>query len=272
MRSLKHKNEEFMDIVIPQNPMDNEIWVTTFDVNAAIQFKRDVFRLFEADPKKPMIIHINSSGGPADGLFMMLDVMDSVLSVADQSKFCFVTACMGIAMSAGAVLLSHGRLRFASPLSSIMLHQVQSGVFGSLPDMDVEYDEIKKVNERVLTILNKNCKIKGGIEILRELVSRNRYLTPEEAKELGIIDAVGYPKIIEHKEYEIGLTNGKIDEPKSTKSNSRARKEAKSSQSDRTSDKKSSRTSKNSTSPNERDRGQRSEESNHLRTSSIPSK
>ncbi len=271
--SSKHKNEEFFDLVLPQDhSRDNEIWVTSFDVSSAIQFKKDIFRIFELDPKKPMIININSSGGPADGLFMMLDAMDSVLSIADQQKFCFVTACMGIAMSAGAVLLSHGRLRFASPLSSVMLHQVQSGVFGSLPDMDVEYDEIKKVNERVLTILNKNCKVKGGIEVLRELVSRNRYLTPQEAKEFGIIDAIGYPKIIEHREYEVGLTNGRIeDESKPTKPNKRTGKKASKSESSRNANKKSSR-SKRETSASQGDRRSRNSETSDSRISSIPSK
>lgn len=269
----KHKNEEFFDILMPQDHSgsNDEIWVTSFDAHSAIQFKKDVFRLYEKEPNKPMVININSSGGPADGLFMMLDAMDSITSICNQQKFCFVTACMGIAMSAGAVLLSHGRVRFASPLSSIMLHQVQSGVFGSLPDMDVEYDEIKKVNERVLTILHKNCKIKGGMEVLRELVSRNRYLTPAEAKQFGIIDVVGYPKIIEHREFEIGLTNGRVDESNSSKSDKRTRKKASTSESSGTADKKASR-SKRSSSSSEGNRRLGSSESVDDRTGPISSK
>jgi ATP-dependent Clp endopeptidase proteolytic subunit ClpP len=228
-RLNKDENQEYMDIILPPNRSNDEIWITSFDLEAAIQFKKDVFRKFEEDPKKPIVININSYGGSATGLFMMLDTMGSILAIADTQHFCFVTACMGAAMSAGAVLLSAGGIRFATPLSSIMLHQVSSDIYGPMPDASVEYEEMKRINETVLTFLNEKCKIKGGVEELKGLLARNKYLSPWEAKELGIIDHVGYPKLIAHTIYEIGIMGLVQDEPRELpKSNKVSGKKAKS--------------------------------------------
>jgi ATP-dependent Clp endopeptidase proteolytic subunit ClpP len=203
-----------------------EIWVTSFDYQAAIQFRKELFYFFEKYPKKPIIININSLGGDVFGLFLMIDAIDAIKSLPDAPHI--ITACSGCAMSAGAALLSHGTIRFATENSSIMLHQVSSFIGGAFPDLEIEHEELAKINKKVLTLLYKNCKFKGDLDQLKDLVARNKYLDPKEAKDFGIIDIIGIPKVLEDVSYSIGvLATRESHEPRFEKSDSSAGKKAK---------------------------------------------
>lgn len=194
-------------------PADSkEIWVVDFSTEAAIKFQEDLFSRVEENPNKPIIINISSLGGDTDGLSMMLDFMDTARSLANQETFGIITVCSGRAMSAGAILLSHGDIRLATPNSRIMVHQILGGTWGPVQDINIEHAEINRINQSLLTILYENCKFKGSMMAFLKHLDRDKYLTPAEAKEIGLIDLIGYPRVVEYKVYDMLVANG--EDPK----------------------------------------------------------
>jgi ATP-dependent Clp protease protease subunit len=194
------KNDDFNKFV--ETP-----WVCDITEETAVSFHDALMKQFEEDPFKPIVIHINSYGGEVDALFSMLDSMDAIRSMAPP-EFKFFTVAKGKACSAGAVLLSYGDYRFATPHSRIMIHQVVGGLWGSQPSNEVEFSETSRMNSKLLQILRKRCKLKMSMKEFKEKLSHNLYFTPEKAKEFGLIDIIGYPKVIEQKMYEVRVVNG----------------------------------------------------------------
>lgn len=194
------------------------IWVEGFEDSDTKQFIDTCYSQFYANPYKPIIIYINSYGGSVHNLFSMLDTMDAIRAMASKS-FYFITVASGKAASAGALLLSYGDYRFAAPNSSIMIHQIQSGTWGSHPENKVEFFESERLNKRILNILHKNCKLSIKLDVFEKELSHNLYLDAMQAKEFGIIDIVGVPRLNEIQAFELTVLNGTvpIKKPKKTK-------------------------------------------------------
>ena len=211
---------------------DSEIVsIREFDPDTAVEFREEVFARFQENPRKPIIIEITSYGGSVDAALSMIDVMDSVSSMAPES-FYFVTVASGMAMSAGALLLSNGDYRFCTPNSRVMLHQANKFFYGgSVVDLDIEHSEFLRLNNSVLTILADNCKIKGGYKTLSKMIERDTYLTAEESREFGVIDVVGYPKLNELRFYELEVANGVVppenEKPETRRKSERVKKTTK---------------------------------------------
>jgi len=135
------------------------------------------------DPDKDIFMYINSPGGDVSSGLGMYDTMRYI-------RPDIATICVGRACSMGCFLLAAGTpgKRFALPHSRIMMHQVQGGAHGAAPDMKINYDEMMFLNEMLLQILADNTgqpldKIKSEFE-------RDRWLSPQEAKDFGIIDDI----------------------------------------------------------------------------------
>ena len=135
------------------------------------------------DSKKDISLYINSPGG---------SVIDG-LAIFDTMQFisCKVsTYCIGQAASMGAFLLMAGEKgqRYALPNSSIMIHQVSAGFRGQATDIEIHANHIlrlkKQLNQIYVDITGKSYQ-----EIL-DSMERDRFLSPEEAKDFGIIDQV----------------------------------------------------------------------------------
>jgi len=170
----------------------DEIWVLDFTPETAQEFRDKLFAQSAENPSKPIIIYIDSYGGQVDALAKMVATLDEVSNP-------IVTACIGKAMSCGAILLSHGDLRFCDIHSRIMIHKVSGATGGDAEDIQNDATEITRLNKYWLEFLAVNCNIKGGYhELERHIKSkdgRDRYMTADEAKKLGIIDSIGIPKI-----------------------------------------------------------------------------
>lgn len=136
------------------------------------------------DPGKEINLYINSPGGLVTAGLAVYDTMQFIKSPVQ-------TICVGMAMSFGAVLLAAGTKgkRFALPYSRIMIHQpLTGGVGGQATDIEIEAKEIID-NRRVLAkILAEHCG--QSIERVLKDYDRNYYMSAEEAKEYGLIDAV----------------------------------------------------------------------------------
>lgn len=124
-------------------------------------------------------IYINSPGGTVyDGL-AILDVMDLIKSPIK-------TVCTGKAMSMAAIILLYGNTRVSTKRSTIMLHQMSTLVGGRLSDISIDYKEAKRLEN----ILYETIKEKTNIQNIDNKLLTDWYISPKEAKELGIIDTV----------------------------------------------------------------------------------
>ena len=135
------------------------------------------------DPKKDIWLYINSPGGSITAGMAIYDTMRYITSPV-------TTVCMGRAASMGAFLLAAGEpgMRFALPNSQIMIHQPSGGFQGQATDIEIHAREVLRLKERLNRMLAENTK--RPYEDVVKATERDNFLTPEEAKELGIIDRV----------------------------------------------------------------------------------
>lgn len=195
MRMLYNRITNNGDLeVTPFVNKSGEIWVTQFNTIASMKFREEMLHAAEElGPDVPIMVYINSDGGEVYALMNMLETMDEVPNN-------IVTVCYGRAISAGAVLLSHGNLRFITKNSIAMVHESSAGTFGDVNDMVGDVDHFRKLNKKMIEILAKNCDIKGGYDEIRQKIkdneSRNIYMDAGEAVKFGIADEIGTPKMV----------------------------------------------------------------------------
>jgi ATP-dependent Clp protease, protease subunit len=177
----------------------HEIWVTKFDEEHAQKFRKQVLEATKGDPQRPIVIYIDSYGGYVDALAKMIETLDEVPNT-------IITACMGKAMSCGAILLSHGDVRFLGRHSRVMIHEVSSGVGGNVHDMKDDVKETVRLNEYFMGLLALNCGFKNYEElrtVIKDQDGRDRYLVGTDALKFGIVDAIGLPKVTGKVIYEV---------------------------------------------------------------------
>jgi ATP-dependent Clp protease protease subunit len=176
-----------------------EIWVTKFDEEHAQKFRNAVLDAAKDDPNKPITIYIDSYGGYVDALAKMIETLDEVPNP-------IITCCMGKAMSCGAILLSHGDVRFLGRHSRVMVHEVSSGTAGDVHDMHADVKETVRLNEHFMGLLARNCGFKSYAElrkVIKDQDGRDKYLFGQAAVEFGIVDILGLPRVSGRLMYEI---------------------------------------------------------------------
>lgn len=139
------------------------------------------------DPKKDVHIYINSMGGYISAGLAIYDTL--------QWLTCNVnTYCIGQASSMGALLLTAGTKgrRFALPNSRIMIHQPYGGVGGTSADVEIQAREMLYLKKRLNEIMVE-CTGQSIEKIAADL-ERDFYMSPQEAKDYGLIDEVVVPK------------------------------------------------------------------------------
>jgi ATP-dependent Clp endopeptidase proteolytic subunit ClpP len=211
-----HDDDEPLEAVSDMGLQDDAgpIWVNGFSEAAARSFSSRVLRQSQQDPTAPIVIYIDSGGGDVYALLAMLSTLDAVPNQ-------IITIAMGKAMSAGAMLLAYGDLRFASPHASIMIHEITAGAHGHIDDFSTQHANIFKLNEYVMKMLAETCKIKGGYVALKKTLAKARdlYMTAEEAKAFGLVDRVDVPTVARDVSSRYVLTSpNNPAEPKNAKS------------------------------------------------------
>lgn len=139
--------------------------------------------LESSDPKKDIIMYINSPGGSVYAGLGMYDTMHYVNPDV-------ATICTGLAASMGAVLLAagHEKKRSALPHSRIMIHQPMSGMQGQASDMEISLKQTLEVKKDLYNILSKHSGQK--YEKIEKDSDRDYWMRASEAKEYGLIDEV----------------------------------------------------------------------------------
>ena len=135
------------------------------------------------DPDKDIYVYINSPGGSVYAGLAIYDTLQYMSAPVN-------TMCMGMAASMASVLLAAGTKgkRAALPNSRIMIHQPSGGSQGTAADIEIMAREILYARERLNQILAKHTG--QPIEKIAEDVDRDRFMSPQEAKEYGLIDSV----------------------------------------------------------------------------------
>lgn len=135
------------------------------------------------DPKKDIQIYINSPGGSVSAALAMLDTMNHI-------KPDVSTVCVGLAASAGAVLLAAGQKgkRFILPNAEVMIHQPWGGIEGQASDIEITAKHILATRDRLNKILAEATG--QPLDKIAKDVDRDFFMTADEAKKYGIVDKV----------------------------------------------------------------------------------
>ena len=156
------------------------------DDNVANLIVAQLLYVVSENPEKDISLYINSPGGSVTAGLAIYDAMQFVSCDVN-------TWCIGQAASMGAFLLAAGApgKRFALPNSRVMLHQPSGGSRGVAADIEIQAREIVAMRQRLNTILARHTG--QPIERIAEDTDRDYWMSPEDAMEYGIIDAVHHP-------------------------------------------------------------------------------
>lgn len=135
------------------------------------------------NPNKDIALYVNSPGGVVTSGLAIYDTMQYIRPEVS-------TVCIGQAASMGSLLLAAGApgKRYALPNARIMVHQPSGGFQGQATDIEIHAREILALKERLNEIYVKHTK--QSLESIQDAMERDRFLTPEDASEFGIIDEV----------------------------------------------------------------------------------
>ncbi|MEK7478124.1 MAG: ATP-dependent Clp protease proteolytic subunit [Patescibacteria group bacterium] len=153
------------------------------DENVANIVIAQLLFLESEDPKKDIILYINSPGGSVTATMAIIDTMNYV--GADVS-----TICVGMAASGAAMILSGGKKgkRFILPNGEIMIHQPLGGTEGQASDIAITAKHILKVKEALNRMLAKNTG--KSLDQINADTDRDFYMSAEESKKYGIVDEI----------------------------------------------------------------------------------
>lgn len=198
-----HDDSEAVSGRIPEmHDEDGPIWVNKFSEDAARAFVKVLHYQSRQDPSSPIVIYIDSNGGDAYALLTMIGAMEQIPNP-------IITCAMSKAMSAGAMLLACGDTRYASQHASIMIHEISAGTVGHIEDINTQHVNLTKMNDKLMKLLVKKCKIKGGLTALKKQLAtaRDLYLDPEEAVKFGLIDHIGIPMLYKNLSVQYVLSS-----------------------------------------------------------------
>ena len=135
------------------------------------------------DPKKEIYLYINSPGGLVTAGLGIYDTMQYI-------KPDISTLCIGQAASMGSFLLAAGTKgkRFSLPNSRIMVHQPSAGFQGQATDIEIHANEVLSLKKRLNEIYSKHTE--KPIDEIKIALERDNFMTPDIAKEFGLIDKV----------------------------------------------------------------------------------
>lgn len=190
-------NNQLVPMVVEKTPMGER----AYDIYSRLLKERIIFMggpiddhianlviaqllfLESEDPKKDIVLYINSPGGSVTSTLAMLDTMNYI-------KPDVATVCVGIAASGAAVLLAGGAKgkRFALPNAEVMIHQPWGGAQGQATDIEITAKHIVATRERLNKILAKATG--QSLDKISTDVERDYFMSAEESKKYGIVDSI----------------------------------------------------------------------------------
>jgi ATP-dependent Clp protease, protease subunit len=156
---------------------------TPIDDEVANLVVAQLLHLEAEDPDKDIHLYVNCPGG----------VVYAGLAIYDTMRFIkpdVATTCCGVAMSMGSLLLAGGTpgKRAALPNSRILIHQPTGGFQGQASDIQIHAEEALKLRRRMEEIYAEHTG--RSVEEISDALERDRFFTPEEARDYGLVDRV----------------------------------------------------------------------------------
>lgn len=135
------------------------------------------------NPNKEIAMYINSPGGIVTAGLSIYDTMQHIRPKVS-------TVCIGQAASMGSLLLAAGEpgMRYCLPNARVMVHQPSGGYQGQATDILIHAQETQKLKNRLNEIYVKHTGQK--LKAVENALERDNFMSPEEAKDWGLIDRV----------------------------------------------------------------------------------
>tara|TARA_B100001564_G_scaffold129629_1_gene108429 strand:+ start:181 stop:792 length:612 start_codon:yes stop_codon:yes gene_type:complete len=198
---MTNKLSEFMSNLVPMVVEQSNKGERAYDIYSRLLKERIIFLtgqindnvaslvtaqllfLEAEDPKKEIYLYINSPGGLVTAGLGIYDTMQYI-------KPDVSTLCIGQAASMGSFLLAAGQKgkRFSLPNSRIMVHQPSAGFQGQATDIEIHANEVLALKKRLNEIYSKHTG--KSPDDVKKALERDNFMTPETAKEFGLIDKV----------------------------------------------------------------------------------
>ncbi len=194
---MKINNSSLVPIVVEQTPRGERaydiysrllqdriiILGTPIDDTVANIIVAELLFLEAQDPEKDIYFYINSPGGAVTSTLAIYDTMQYI-------KPDVTTICIGQAASGAALLLLAGKKgkRYSLPNSRIMIHQPLGGAQGQVTDILIQSRELKRIKDKLNQIISFHTN--KSFEEVEKDTERDYYMSPEEAKDYGIIDDI----------------------------------------------------------------------------------
>ncbi len=198
---MKNRIEDQMNNLIPMVVEQSNRGERAYDIYSRLLKERIIFLvgpvndtvstlvtaqllfLESENPKKEISFYINSPGGLVTSGLGIYDTMQYI-------KPDVSTLCIGQAASMGSFLLAAGTKgkRFSLPNSRIMVHQPSAGYQGQATDIEIHANEVMSLKKRLNEIYSKHTK--KTVEEIKSALERDNFMTPENAKDFGLIDKV----------------------------------------------------------------------------------
>jgi ATP-dependent Clp protease protease subunit len=142
-----------------------------------------LLHLESEDPDKDVSLYINSYGGSIDAGLAIYDTMQFIRPDVQ-------TICFGVAMSMGSLLLTGGAAgkRVALPHARILIHQPSGGFQGVSADIEIHARAVLELRHRVDEVYARHTG--QSVERVHADMERDRFFTPDESVEYGLIDRV----------------------------------------------------------------------------------
>jgi len=129
----------------------------------------------------PIYLHINSYGGSIFAAFAAIDCINAC-------KVPIYTVIEGAVASAGTLISVFGKKRYICPHAHMLIHQLSSGFWGKMNEMDDEYKNLSQLMEKIVMIYKENTKIPK--KELQELLKHDLWLNAEKALKYGLVDDI----------------------------------------------------------------------------------
>ncbi len=195
------KNSEFQSHLVPMVVEQSARGERSYDIYSRLLKERIIFLVGPIDdymanlivaqllflesenPEKDVSIYINSPGGQVTAALSIYDTMQFI-------KPDVSTLCIGMAASAGALLLTSGAAgkRHCLPHSTVMVHQVLGGYQGQNSDIQIHAQETKRIGDMLTGIIAKHSG--RPFEDVEKDTNRDNFMTPQQALDYGLIDSV----------------------------------------------------------------------------------
>lgn len=198
---MEHALQTYMNTLVPMVVETTNRGERAYDIYSRLLKERIVFLtgpvhdavsslicaqflfLESENPNKDIAFYINSPGGVVTSGLAIYDTMQYIRPAVS-------TVCIGQAASMGSLLLAAGASgkRYALPNARIMVHQPSGGFQGQATDIEIHAREILALKERLNEIYVKHTG--QSLASIQDAMERDRFLTPEDATDFGLIDEV----------------------------------------------------------------------------------